>query len=462
MEFDSVVFLLRFLPLFLICYYLVPGRMKNFILLLGNLCFYSFGMPVYAVLILLVMTSDFCHGLLIERHRGKKSAAILTGNAIFFDAMILLLFGYADFGIRCVNAVFGTNLQQIGFPVPLGLTVFILQSLSYVIDVFRGRVQVQKNYISYATYVTLFPTLAGGPIVKYADVEDALKARNLDVHKISGGVIRFCVGLAKKAVLADVMGEVWMEVVKNPPASLSLGTAWLGVASFGLQVYFLYSGFADMAIGLGACLGFTFPENFKHPFTAPSITDFIKRWNISLTEWVMDYFYRPLLGEKAGLPKQIFLTFLSMALIGFWYGPEGTFLLWGIWIAFFYVMEKLFWKKVQAVLPYLVNWILTMLVISLGWVLFALSDFESALYYFQALFGQGAGGIADRYFWHCASQYFPYMVMAFIFALPHFSYVFQKLQSSRKPFSMALYRLLEKTVPALLLILSLLKIIGEG
>lgn len=455
MEFGSIVFLLRFLPIFIAVYYVVPGRMKNFILLLGSLCFYAWGAPLYVLLMLVVALSDYCHGLLIEKYKGNRTAGILLGNALFFDFAILLFFGYADFFIRAVNALFGTRLGEFGFPMPLGLTIYILQTMSYVIDVRRGNVKAQKNFLDYATFMTMFPQLPGGPIVCYRKVEEDLRLRKPDLHQISYGAQRFCVGLAKKVLIADLSGELWDAILELTISSLSTGVAWLGIFAYAFRMYYTFSGYADMAIGLGACLGFTFPENFRHPFAASSVTDFLERWNVSLVEWVKTYAFQ---GEA---PRRILLALLAWPLIGLWYGPDGTFLLWGAWMAVFYVLEAVFLKKIQGVLPFVVNWCLTMLVVSLGWVLFALNDLSSAELYLTCLFGQGSVGLWDDHLWYLLAEYLPVMAAGIVFALPQISQLAGKLRGGRNGLSMALYRFGEKTIPALLLMLSLLKLVGE-
>ena len=460
MEFGSVAFLLRFLPIFLISYYVVPGRMKNFILFLGSLCFYASGTPFYLFLMLAVGTSDYLHGLLIERYRRKKASRLLLGNAILIDSLILLFFGYADFLIEAVNYLAGTNIRPMGLPIPLGLTIFTYQAMSYLIDLYRGRVKVRNNYFDYLVYLSMFPQLPGGPIVQYGEIESRLHNRRLELHQVSRGLQRFCLGLAKKVLLADLIAELWGKISVLGPDTLSLGTAWLGITAFGFQMYYSLSGYADMAIGLSYCLGFEYPENFRHPFAATSVKEFTETWNMSLMKWMRDYIYDPLVGKEGGAVKRLFAVLLIWALIGLWYGPDGTFLLWGIWMAVFYLLEKLFWNKIQKHLPGVVNWLLTMLVVFAGLVLFALNDFESVWAYCIAMAGLGRGGLLDHGFWYLMIEYFPYMAIGCLFAIPHFSALIEKMRTSRNVLFVAVYRLLEKVVPSVLLILSLVKVAG--
>lgn len=462
MEFGSIVFLLRFLPIFLILYYLVPGRMKNVILLLGSLCFYAWGEPFYALIMLFSTCSDFVHALFIEKYRGKAAARILLSTALILDLGILILFGYADLILGTMNALAGTNCRLFGFPFPVGLTVYTLQTISYVVDVYRGRVVASRNILDYAAYVAMFPQLSAGPIVKYREVQGALRERKVDVHQISEGVKRICVGLGKKILIADGVGQLWTAIRGMNPAGMSVGTAWLGVLAFAFQIYFRYSGYADVAIGLGACMGFSFPENFDHPYVARSVTDFLRRWNITLAKWMKEYFYRAAMGERKGVLRSIFWIGITWALIGLWYGPDGTFLLWGIWMAFFYVLEKLFLERIQSVLPSLFNWCYAMLVVAVGWLLFALDDVKDVWIYLKAMFGQGTGGFVDNRCMFFVLEYLPALVLGVLFASPLISGALKRLQKSRSGVGIAWHRLLEKIYPAVLLLLSLLYLVGRG
>lgn len=458
MAFDSIVFLLRFLPIFLICYYVVPGRMKNFILFLGSLCFYAWGNPFYIVLLLFIATTDYLQGLLIERCRKRRTAGILLGNALVIDIAVLLFFGYADLGIATINTLFGTALPKTGLPIPMGLTIFTLQSMSYVIGLYRGEVKLQKNYFDYLVYLTLFPQMLGGPIVQYGELEGRLHDRRIELHQVSRGLQRFCIGLAKKALLADILAETWKCVSVLDIGGISLGTAWLGIVAFGLQLYYSLSGFADMAIGLSMCLGFEYPENFSHPFAAASVTEFANCWNISLMNWIRKFVHAPMTGEKCGGILQFIALFVSGALIGLWYGPDLTFLLCGIWMAFFYMFEKLFWGKVQKHLPGILNWIVTMIVVFAGLVFFAGNSLNEVWGYFLAMAGLGQGGLADRRFWYLMAEYLPYVVLGVLLAMPYLSTMANKMRQSKSVLFIAVYRLLEKTIPAILLIVSLVKI----
>ncbi len=462
MEFGSVIFLLRFLPIFFICYYLVPGRMKNFILLLGSLCFYAWGKPLYVLPMVVSAGSDFFHGIMIEKYGKKGTAKVFAVSATLFDLALLFVFGYADFFIDTINLFWGGNWAKFGFSMPFGITIYTLQSLSYVFDVYRGKYPAARNLLDYAAYVTMFPQLSAGPIVRFPDVKDSLQLRKPNLRQSSYGAKRVCVGLAKIVLISDAAGRLWETILGIGAANLSAATAWLGVFTYAFQVYYRFSGCADVAIGLGACMGFAFPENFDHPFVATSIRDFVKRWNLSLTKWMKEYFYGPLAGGSKNPFLQIFLLMVTFGLIGLWYGPDWTFVLWGLWIGLFYVVEKLFLGKILAVLPRVVGWCYAMLVVSAGWLLLAMNDAENILVYLRALIGADGRRIADQRFFFLALENLPMLVLGFFFAHPLFSGLLKKLDAGRSGASIAATRLLEKIYPPVFLLASLVYLVGRG
>ena len=263
MVFSSVVFLFRFLPLFFLLYYLVPERMKNVILFLGSLIFYAWGEPVYVLLMLFSTVVDYVHGRLLERLRGKRAARLVVLSSVLINLAVLCFFKYADFLIQSVNAVFGTKLPLFGLGLPIGISFYTFQTMSYTIDVYRGQAKMQRSLLDFGVYVTMFPQLIAGPIVKYRDVEESLHHRKITIFDVSEGLKRFCAGLGKKVLLANNIGELWAYVSGLDPRGMSMLTAWLGILGFGFQIYFDFSGYSDMAIGLGRMLGFRFPENFN-------------------------------------------------------------------------------------------------------------------------------------------------------------------------------------------------------
>ena len=282
MVFSSIVFLFRFLPLFFLLYYLVPERMKNLILFLGSLIFYAWGEPVYVLLMLFSTVVDYVHGRLLERLRGKRGAKLVLLSSVVINLGVLCFFKYADFLIGSVNAVLGTKVPLLSLGLPIGISFYTFQTMSYTIDVYRGQAKVQRNLLDFGVYVAMFPQLIAGPIVKYRDVEKSMHHRSITLPDVSEGLKRFCMGLGKKVLLANNIGELWAFVSAMDLRRISMLTAWLGIVAFGFQIYFDFSGYSDMAIGLGRMLGFRFPENFNYPYISASVTEFWRRWHISL------------------------------------------------------------------------------------------------------------------------------------------------------------------------------------
>jgi alginate O-acetyltransferase complex protein AlgI len=406
--------------------------------------------------------SDFIHGLLIEKHQGKGTARILLSSALFFDVSLLFFFGYADFFIETANIVLRTNIEKTGYPLPVGITVYTLQTMSYVIDVYHGRQKAARNLLEYASFITMFPQLSAGPIVSYRDMEEPLRSRRMNLHQISKGAKRICVGLAKKVLIADVAGRLWEEVMTRQSSEMSVAMAWLGILAFAFRIYFSFSGYADMAIGLGNCMGFSLPENFDHPYIATSVTDFFRRWNMTLIKWMRTYFFKPLAGERKSLLWQIFMVFVTWGLIGLWYGPDWTFVLWGFWLALFYILEKLFLGKLLEYFPSILRWAYAMLVVAIGLLLLALDDVADAWAYLQVAFGVGARGLWNYEFGALLLQYLPTMVLGVYFSMPLADAAIKKLEQGKNGMSIAITRFLEKVYPGLLLLISLVYLVGRG
>ena len=387
MVFSSIVFLFRFLPLFFLLYYLVPERMKNVVLFLGSLIFYAWGEPVYVLLMLFSTVVDYVHGRLLERLRGKRAARLVVLSSVLVNLAVLCFFKYADFLIQTVNAVFGTGFPLFKLGLPIGISFYTFQTMSYTIDVYRGQAKVQKNLLDFGVYVTMFPQLIAGPIVKYRDVEETLHHRRITIFDVSEGLKRFCVGLGKKVLLANNIGELWAYVSGLDPHRLSMLTAWLGILAFSFQIYFDFSGYSDMAIGLGRMLGFRFPENFNYPYISASVTEFWRRWHISLSSWFREYVYFPLGGGRKGRPRQLLNILIVWMLTGLWHGAGWNFLLWGLWFALALMLEKLFLGKLLAWLPRGIGILYTLLVAVTGWVLFALETPGGIWGYMKAMTG---------------------------------------------------------------------------
>ncbi len=460
MVFSSVLFLFRFLPVFFICYYVAPGRMKNFILLLGSLFFYAWGEPVYILLMLFSTLSDYVHGRLIEKYRGGGRAKIFLVSSVLINLLVLCFFKYADFLIQTVNVLFGTSIPPLNLPLPIGISFYTFQTMSYTIDVYRGEAEVQRNLLDFGVFVTMFPQLIAGPIVKYRDVEERLHNRSVDICTVSCGMKRFCVGLAKKVLIANNIGELWSEISGMNLGEISALTAWLGILAFAFQIYFDFSGYSDMAIGLGKMMGFYFPENFNYPYISASVTEFWRRWHISLGSWFREYVYIPLGGNRKGLPRQLVNIFIVWMLTGIWHGAGWNFLLWGLWFAFFLSLEKLFLGKILSGLPRAAGILYNSLLVLVGWVLFALETPEQIWGYLKAM--AGAGGVLDSQGLYLGRQYIVLFALAAVAATPLFTRLVKQLEHSGTGLGIGVYRLGEKVIPVILLILAVAGIVDAS
>lgn len=459
MVFSSVIFLFRFLPLFMICYFVAPRRIKNFILFLGSLFFYAWGEPVYVVLMLFSTVSDYIHGRLINRYRGTKKAKCFLISSIVINLGLLGFFKYADFLIHTVNAVAGTAIPLLHLPLPIGISFYTFQTMSYSIDVYRGEAEMQKNLLDFGVFVTMFPQLIAGPIVKYKQVADRLHDRKSSLENVSYGMKRFVTGLAKKVLIANNVGELWNEISVMNYGEMPVSMAWLGIVAYAFQIYFDFSGYSDMAIGLGACMGFEFPENFNYPYISASITEFWRRWHITLGSWFREYVYIPLGGNRKGLKRQLFNILIVWLLTGIWHGAGWNFLFWGLWFALFLTLEKAFLGKALSRMPRLVGHLYTGLVVLLGWVLFVVEDTGKIIGYLRAMFGMGGAGLYSSQSLYLGAEYALLLIIAAVAATPLCSMLVKKLRSIGTGYSVALYRLGEKVIPAALLLLSIAYIV---
>jgi len=462
MVFSSIVFLFRFLPVFMICYYLVPGRMKNFILLLGSLFFYAWGEPVYVALMLFSTVSDYIHGILIDRFRGKRLSTVFLVSSVTINLLVLGYFKYADFLIQTINSVAGTAIPLHNLPLPIGISFYTFQTMSYSIDVYRGEAKVQRNILDFGVFVSMFPQLIAGPIVKYKQVQDRMHDRQIDLVQISYGAKRFVTGLAKKVLLANNIGLLWSEVSAMNYGEMSVLTAWLGIIAYAFQIYFDFSGYSDMAIGLGACLGFVFPENFNYPYISSSITEFWRRWHISLGSWFREYVYIPLGGNRKGLGRQLINILIVWMLTGIWHGAGWNFLFWGLWFALFLIMEKSFLSKILQALPKFARLIYAWLVVLVGWVFFSVETPDKIKEFLQAMFGMGGGSLWDDTGLFLGKEYLLLFVILVIAATPLVKRLVDRVGGMRTGFGIALYRFGEKVIPAVLLLLSIAYIVDAS
>ena len=378
MLFSSVSFLYYYLPILLIGYLLVPQKYKNAVLLLFSLCFYFFGETIYIFILIFSSVVDYLHGLGIERYRGTWKAKAFLVASVVINVGLLATFKYSDFFVQTLNALFFRNnpLALPGLALPLGISFYTFQTMSYTIDVYRGEVKAQRNFIDFATYVTMFPQLVAGPIVRYSDVAAQIEERRRGCaddrearfSQFGRGVERFAIGIGKKVIIANALGELAKTLYAGTEPSVAL--YWVAMAAFSMQIYFDFSGYSDMAIGLGHMIGFRFPENFDHPFIAQSITEFWRRWHMTLGGWFRDYVYIPLGGSRGSLFKQIRNIAIVWFLTGFWHGASWNFVLWGLYFAVLLTLEKLVWGKAVARAPRPVRHLYTLFFLSFSFVIF--------------------------------------------------------------------------------------------
>ena len=405
MLFSSIPFLYYFLPLVLAVYFLVPRGLKNAVLFASSLLFYAWGEPRFCLFMLLSILQGYVFGRLIE-----KNAENRKWSKIFLTASVLLSLGllgyckYADFFISSVNAVTGSSLKLLHVALPIGISFYTFQILSYVVDVYRGDVPAQKSFLKLGTYIAMFPQLIAGPIVRYAEIAPQLDARETTLEDVSAGAGRFVIGLSKKVLLANVLYELITVFQKS--RDLSVLFYWLYAVSFTLQLYFDFSGYTDLALGLALLFGFTLPENFNHPYMANSVTDFWRRWHMSLSSWFRDYVYIPLGGSRCSKGRLVWNLFAVWGLTGLWHGANWTFVCWGLWFFVLLSLEKLVWGQALAKLPGILRHVYAMLAVFIGWIFFRSSSLSYAFSFLRALFVPGMGA-PDALSWLalCIRQY---------------------------------------------------------
>jgi alginate O-acetyltransferase complex protein AlgI len=397
MVFSSILFMFIYLPVVLTVYYIVPSKWRNIWLFIVNLVFYGWGEPVYIVLMVFSICVNYISGRLVDKHRAddRKARRFLILNTVI-NLALLVFFKYFDLLAGTISMIPGISIPTLGLTLPIGISFYTFQTMSYPIDVYRGDADVQKNFISFGTFVALFPQLIAGPIVRYKDVADQLDFRANSVEQFASGVQRFLVGLGKKVLIANNIGMLWDTYAAMGAGELTVVGSWLGIIAFSLQIYFDFSGYSDMAIGLGRMLGFEFLENFNYPYISKSITEFWRRWHISLGTWFRDYVYIPLGGNRLGIKRQIFNILVVWALTGFWHGANWTFLLWGLYYAVFLIIEKVFFLRVLEKLPAFVCHVYAVFVAVCGWVLFQLETLSHVGTYYQAMFGFGSAGFVSN------------------------------------------------------------------
>lgn len=398
MIFSSIFFLFVFLPITLFLYYVVPWKFKNFMLLLCSLIFYAWGEPVYVFLMLFSIVFNYLSGIEIDGYRQNENTKMLRYSfwfTVIVNLAILGFFKYYGFLVNNLNAILPFEIPYRELSLPIGISFYTFQTLSYIIDVYKGVVPVQNNFVSFGAYVTMFPQLIAGPIVRYTDVDAQLSKRTHSLYKFGQGVSWFLRGLGKKVLLANNIGMTYDAIAAILPAERSVLTAWIGCIAYAMQIYFDFGGYSDMAIGLGKMFGFEFIKNFDYPYISKSVTEFWRRWHISLGTWFREYVYIPLGGNRVSKAKHIRNILIVWMLTGFWHGAAWNFMLWGLYYGLLLLAEKLFLAPKLEKLPAKAQQAYCFILVLFGWVLFFSPTLKDAFVYIGNMFGIGGSGFID-------------------------------------------------------------------
>ncbi len=432
MVFSTPIFKFYFLVLTLFLYYIVPRKGRNVVLLVSSLCFYYWGEQIYVVIMFLSTAIDFTHGLLVARCKARgndRGARMAVASSIIFNLALLGFFKYWNFiagsfaaaGLEFMPVIEYIRLpllDPIPFHLPIGISFYTFQTMSYTIDVYRGDARAQRNILNFGAFVTLFPQLIAGPIIKYKDLGDQINQRTCSADKFASGVQIFMVGLGKKLLIANNVGALWDSYKAMALSELTVAGAWLGVLAFTFQIYFDFSGYSDMAVGLGRMLGFEFLPNFNYPYISKSITEFWRRWHISLSTWFREYVYIPLGGNRRGKGRQVFNLFVVWAATGIWHGANWTFLFWGLYFFVLLMVEKFLLLDKLEKAPALVGHVYTMFFVMVSWAIFAIEDLPYLAGYLKVMFGLGGVPLADGAFGYYLAGYLPTLCAAALAATP--------------------------------------------
>ncbi|MEY8336827.1 MBOAT family O-acyltransferase [Lachnospiraceae bacterium 62-35] len=429
MVFSSIPFLFFFLPTCLVLYYALPLKLKNHILLAFSLVFYAWGEPVYIILMLFASAVDYTNGQMMERFGAKdRYRKIFLCFSVAINLSMLGFFKYADFVIETFNSVSGLALQPLGLGLPVGISFFTFQTMSYSIDLYRREVKVEKNYLTYLTYVSMFPQLIAGPIVRFSTVNEELHERTIDWEGFVQGTLRFMQGLFKKVLIANNTGALWETIRGLEAGSASVATAWLGAVCFTLQLYFDFSAYSDMAIGMGRMLGFHYLENFRYPLSAVSVTDFWRRWHISLSTWFRDYIYIPLGGNRVSTVRHLRNMFVVWFLTGLWHGAAWNFVLWGLYYGVLLTLEKYVWGEKLSQLPKALCHIYALLIVVFGFVIFVFDDMGQLGAYIAAMFGARGNSLFGIEFLWYIKNYGLLLLTAVLLSFPLYPFIKERIE----------------------------------
>lgn len=427
MLFTSISFLYYFLPALIIIYFITPKKYKNIILLIASLLFYFYGEPKYVFLMIAEIIIAYIGAILIDKYKNQSKNILIT--TLFIHVFLLIIFKYTDFIIQTINDISNANIKLLNIALPIGISFYTFQIISYIIDVYNGKVNVQKNIIKLATYVSLFPQLVAGPIVRYQTVEKELDDRVHSFNNFAYGIRRFTIGLAKKVLIANALGELCSKAFLADEKTIVF--FWIFGISYMLQLYFDFSAYSDMAIGLGRIFGFHFPENFNYPYISKSITEFWRRWHISLSTWFKDYVYISLGGNREGKYKQIRNILIVWLLTGIWHGANWTFLIWGLLFGIILIIEKIWLNKFMEKLPSFIRRIYVLFIVMILFIIFNSDNMSVALTNIKGLFGMNGEAFVNDYTLHYLKSYLPVLIIALLGSTPFIKILIDKLRKNK-------------------------------
>lgn len=456
MVFSSSIFIFVFLPLVLFLYYISGKKLKNYVLLLASLFFYSWGGVSYLKILIVSIIINYIFGILIDDVRSNiKLRKIFLRLGIILNLALLFYYKYYDFTIENINEIFNTNYSIKNIVLPIGISFFTFQGMSYIIDIYRNDGKVNKNPFSVALYISLFPQLVAGPIIKYKTIDDQIRNRKESLEFFSYGINRFVIGLAKKVIIADILAGMADNIFNLYYSGIDMPTAWIGAICYTFQIYYDFSGYSDMAIGLGYMFGFEFMENFNYPYISKSITEFWRRWHISLSTWFKEYLYIPLGGNRRG--NIYFNLFVVFLVTGIWHGAAWTFILWGLWHGFFILIERAIRNKEWYInVPRTIKYIVTMLIVILGWVLFRADNLEQAIGFIKTMFGfSKAIDITFEYSYFINKKLVFWIVISILGAVPFANNNLKKYKKSKN------FEVLSTIIISLLFIIPIIFVVNS-
>lgn len=419
MVFSSIIFLFYFIPVLFILYAIAPKKLKNLVMIAGSFVFYAWGEIRFLPVMTALSVEDYICGRMMEKHRNnERKRRMYMLISVLSNLSVLIFFKYTNFFVGNFCALFGIKDVSVNIILPIGVSFNTFQSISYAIDVYRGTTRCEPSYYNYLCYTTLFPQIIAGPIVRYVTVEDDLEDHSMTLDNLSAGLRRFIIGLGKKVLIANNVGLLWDEVSSGSTGEMSVMLYWLGILAYTFQIYYDFSGYSDMAIGLARVFGFTFDENFNYPYISKSVTEFWRRWHITLGAWFRDYVYIPLGGNRCSKPRHILNIFIVWALTGFWHGASWNFILWGLYFAVILILEKYIYGRTLERAPAFVRHIYTMFLVIVSWVIFYFEDIGCVRSYLSGMFGGAGVPLCNKNALYYLFSYSIVFIFATLFATP--------------------------------------------